>query len=249
MSIFFTPLESQKLIIRGAFNYLKNGTLYTEESFTVYKDYKIFSISFISEMDTRLVTGELLRIKVLYSVGKDYVPKEVKIQRTLGSKKVVETYYSNKKENRLTYNYFDSEEDDTTITVATGPKFHIATPATAPSMLFLNSKRIDPMGDNYFTIFQCFNHWKFKNGPTPISIVVRKISLSSERITIDGNALSAMQYYIFEGTEDTTSEEQQMRGAATAVKVHLSPYLTIPYIVQENDGTRIQIKYLNNLED
>lgn len=244
-SFFKDEETSGRKIIRGAFNYYRNNTIYTEETFEVFKDKKELGLHFKTEILSRLITGELLKINTTYFVGKDFIPQRVEINRILGGEVVQEKYLFNKKKNSITYDYTSNKESHTD-EITTGPIFFITTPATSTSMLFINSKKIDPTSVNHFNFVQCKNHWKYEAAPTIMSISIEKESISSKRITIDSGALNAFEYKMYPHITDTDDDESNKNDY---IKIFISPYSTIPYLVQANDGTKIQIKYLNNLDD
>ncbi len=49
-----------KKIFRGAYNYYRDGQVYSEETFEVFKDTKELNIVFQSQIWARVTTGELL---------------------------------------------------------------------------------------------------------------------------------------------------------------------------------------------
>ena len=55
-------LKSRYKVFRGAYNYLRNGNIFSEETFEVFKDRKEGTYSFESEMHSRVATGQLLTI-------------------------------------------------------------------------------------------------------------------------------------------------------------------------------------------
>ena len=148
-----------KRLYRGAFVYTSNGDHYTEETFEVFKEKKDLNLHYDSESLTRVTTGEMLKIKVNFVVNKEWNPVEVNINKTLGPNSVDEIFTYNARKNTLRYS-FRSLHDKKDEEISTPPKFHILTPATASSMLFINSKKIDQTSKNYFHMVYSPNMWR-----------------------------------------------------------------------------------------
>jgi hypothetical protein len=72
-----------------------------------------------------------------------------------------------------------------------------------------------------------------------------------EMIAIAGTTVEAMQYKLWqEGTNyDFSKKQKKKEEAPPTLKIYLSRFLAIPYIVESNDGLLYKIKYLNNLTD
>lgn len=238
---YFGKKNKGEKIFRGAYSYLRNKNIYSEENFEVFRDKKEMTFLFASELVSRVSTGELLTINVDYTINKEYIPQKVVIDRKLGERKILEVWMFDSQRTRINYTFIN-EDGEVDIEVSTQPKFSIATPALAPSMLFLRSKKFDATSNNFFSIVGSRNLWTYENPPQANNVMVTKVHTSSENIKIDGNALTANQYKI----EDESNFEDETPGPA--LKAWLSQYMTIPYIVESSDGTKIQIKYLNNLD-
>jgi len=231
-------------IYRGAYSYYRNENIYCEETFEVYKDSKEMGFNFVVQLISRVSTGELLKIAIDYSINKNYIPTQVFIDRTLGNEEVKETYTFDNKNNKLKY-CFESKKEKKTVELSTGPIFHISTPCVCTSMLFLKSKKFNNTGKNHYTIYNSNNQWAFEKEPVGKNILVEKISQSAENISIDGSTLQATQYKVFEDL----NEIPLLAKNESFIRVFTSSYATIPYIVRTEDGTKIQVKYLNDLTE
>lgn len=243
---FPKPTPSSQKLYRGAYNYVKNENVYSEEVFEVYKDRKENGMYFISQIISRVSTGELLNINVTYHVNKDYIPMYVIISRTLGEESVKEVYNHDPRKGVLTY-LFINDEEEIKKEFAVPPKFHITTPTVASSNLYLRSKKFDNTTKNYYTFYSSTNQWEFENDPTTTNVAVQKISSTSEKLIIDGQNVQAVEYRLFE--DNNHSPEGKEAPPTQFIRIYLSPHLTLPYIVRGDDGTRVQIKFLNNLTE
>jgi hypothetical protein len=231
-------------IFRGAFNFYRNENIYAEESFDVYRDKKEQSFHYISEALVKVTTGEILNIHVEYSVNKEYVPTFVLVEKMMGKESTKETYEYNSRRNHLMYKFINSKNEEHIDEIATAPKYHISTPTAASSMLFMRSKKFDASGKNSFNLLVGFNQWEYKEAPSFKNIILERASLTTEKINIDGQNVQATQYKMFDEMTDFKNVKEPQH-----VKIFLSQHGGIPYLVRTEDGTKIQIKYLNDLNE
>lgn len=229
-------------IYRGAYNYFRNENVYAEETFDVYRNKKDLTQAFISEATIRLSTGEILKINVEYIINKDSVPTYVFVERAIGKEFAREVYTYNNKSNHLEYHFSSSQHGEKSDIIPIAPRYHITTPTTASSMVFMRTKKFDANGRNTYNILSGINIWEYKETPTFKIITLERASFSLEKIVIDGQSVLATQYKIFENQPDHHETKDLPH-----IKVFLSQHGTIPYIIKTDDGTKIQIKYFNDL--
>lgn len=231
-------------IFRGSFNYFRNENSYAEESFDIYLDKREKSFHYISETVVRVTTGEILNIHVEYIVNKEYIPTYVGIEKLMGKESTKETYEYSTKRNYIIYTYINSKGDKHVDEIATAPKYHITTPTAASSMLFIRSKKFDASGKNSFNILSANNHWEYKEAPKFKNILIERATLTAEKMNIDGQNVQATQYKMYD--EDT---DFKLVKDPAHIKIYLSQHGAIPYLIRTDDGTKIQIKYLNDLAE
>lgn len=231
-------------IYRGAFNYYRNENIYAEEIFDVYRDKREQSNHYVSEAVVKVTTGEVLNLHVEYSINKDYVPTFVLIEKIMGKESTRETYEYNFKRNNIAYKFTSNKNEEFSAEITTAPKFHISTPTAASSMLFMRSKKIDASGKNTFNLLVGFNQWEYHETPYFKNIIVERASLTTEKMNIDGQNVQATQFRMYDEDVDfkTTKEPPH-------VKIFISQHGGIPYMLRTDDGTKIQIKYLNDLTE
>ncbi len=231
-------------VYRGAYNYYKGDKLYAEEEFEVYKDRKELGMSFFARLHARVATGELLNIYVDFTLTKDYVPQKLLIEKDIGQESVTELYDFNPRKNGLDYIFINkSGQEHMQVTVP--PKFGITTPTTSTSMLFLKYKKEDTTAKNFYQVLSSSNQWSFEKEPYMQTIVAERAALSAENISIEGQSVTATPYKLWDGAD--LNEDTEIASLDNIV-VQLSKYSSIPYQVKSQDGTRIQIRYLNDLD-
>lgn|SRR5690606_1749273 len=227
-------------VFRGSYNYYRHNNIYSEETFEVYRDRQDFGMSFFADIHSRVATGELLTVQVDMKITKDFIPGYVKVVRALGKDVVTETYTYTKTNSMVLYT-FETKSESQELQIPTNPKFHVATPAACSSMIFLKSKKEDTTGKNFYNLIQSQNNWKYENEPLVKMIAMQRVGTGTENVVIDGHSVQATHYRLFEDTGDS-------KELPPAIKVHISKHATIPYIIKSDDGTRVQIKYLNDLD-
>lgn len=231
-------------VYRGAYNYFKGETLYAQEEFEVYKDRKELGMTFFAELHSRVATGELLTVYLDYVITKEYIPQKLTIERTLGNLIVKELYDFNPRKNFVDY-IFLSKKGQEHAKINVPPKFSIMTPTACTSMLYLKTKKEDTTSRNYFPVLCSTNLWTYENEPFQQTIAAERTALASENINIDGHSVAATPYKIFDAQDlEAADDADQVPFATTQISKHA----TIPYTVISQDGIRIQIKYLNDLD-
>lgn len=243
----FWPVKAYRRedkIYRGAFTYIRNENSYAEEIFEVYKDKKDQSYHYISDAVVKVTTGEVLNLHVKFLVNKEYIPQMVMIEKVMGKETTCETYEYLVRRNHLVYKFINSKGEEHVEEISTAPKYHIATPTAASSMLFLRSKKFDANGKNAFNILVGYNQWEYKEAPKFKNIILERAGLTAEKMNIDGQNVQATQYKLFDEATDFKNVKEPQH-----VKIFLSQHAAIPYLVRSDDGTKIQIKYLNDLTE
>ncbi|MBI2520122.1 MAG: hypothetical protein HYV97_06885 [Bdellovibrio sp.] len=235
-----------KKIYRGSFLYQRNGSTYCEEHFEVYKEKKELTLNFLSSIMSRVSTGEFLKLMVDYKVSKDYVPLKVTVKKDLGSEKVEENYLYDSKKNIVNYT-FKNKRSKHRSQISTSPRFHIFTPAACTSMLFILSKKFDATSKNIYSVISSPNQWEYQHELKLTTVALERVSLTSETINVNGTDLQAIHYRFTEDIKNQAEDEDAPPPAT--IQVYLSRHQAIPYSLVSDDGTAINIKFLNNLEE
>lgn len=241
-----------KKIFRGCYNYFRDGQIYSEETFELFKDTKELNIVFQSQILSRVTTGELLKVEVEYVANKDWIPVKVSVQKNLGRDSVEETYKLDIKANHLSY-VLKSKHSKDKQTMTTPPRFHISTPTAATCMLFFLSKKFDATTRNYYTVISSKNQWAYEHPLEVKTYALEKIGLGAEAVTINENEVQAMKYRLM---EDVKEEQLNPKGKKDAeiikppsLTVYLSRHYAIPYRIEADENNKIEVKFLNNLQD
>ena len=228
-------------IYRGAYNYFRNNSLYSEEVFEVYRGKLDLCYHFFADIHSRISTGELFHAQIDFKITKDFVPSYVKIERSLGEHSVIETYTHIKQEKILAYSY-RSNKDTQKININIPPFFHITSPAVCTSMIFLKSKKEKISEQNVYHLIQSYNNWEYEKAPQHKIIGIERVTNEIQYIQIGGHSVQASLYRLYD--QDDSDDNK----TPPALKLHISRHATIPYIIESDDGTQVQMKYFNNLD-
>ena len=237
-------------IYRGAYQYFQGDTIFGEEEFEVFRNNKQEVFHFVSEINSRVVTGEFLIINIEYIINFKFIPISAVIDKAMGNDRVQERYNYDLQENLLSY-HFITKEGSKTHKMHTKHTFHISTPCISSSILFILSKKFNSTATNFYNIISCENHWDYAEPPTVNNAMLQKISSTTEMIPIGGATVEAIHYKLWqERTNYNFNKKKKKKDEAPpTLKIYLSKYMAIPYIVDTGAGLFYKVKYLNNLSD
>jgi hypothetical protein len=242
----FGEKHGQKKIYRGAYDYISNGKSYAEEIFNVFKDPKESNLTFESQLTCRTPSGEFLLVSTEFLANKDFLPLKLEITRSLGKESINEKFTYDNRTNRLKY-VFECNGEAFISEDPTTPKFHIATPTAVTSVLFTKANRIGMNNRVLQNVVTSVNNWEYSSDPITKIIAIERLSLTSSPIKIKDKDMEATHYAIYKSLGDSVSE--QNANDTGVVNVFLSKYDGIPYLIEEDDKNKIEIKYLNNLDE
>ena len=85
--------------------------------------------------------------------------------------------------------------------------------------------------------------WQFTEDPAFKNVVIQRLSQTTENLKLEGSVLQGMRYKLTEGAADENADI-----SPDNIKIWVSQHMTVPYLIEGSDGTKMQIKYLNNLD-
>lgn len=242
-------------VFRGAYDYLRGGKIYAEESFEVFKSTKEQFYRIEAKVLGRVSTGETLCINVEYETNLKWVPRIITVSKVLGNQESHEAFLYDARGGKLLYT-FKGVESEGTDEITVGSKFAVITPAASTCLMFIKSKKMNTTSKNSYNIIVSTNDWKYLKTPEPQGMSFERVSSNKETIRLGGANLQAYKYKFGEENlnEPNSSSSKKKR---PFIEVHLSKHIAIPYMIktpgfEEDDlseQTKIQIKYLNELEE
>lgn len=236
--------EQIEKIYRGAYTYFEGDRIYSEEEFEIFKDNKEMTTQFISMSHSRVSTGELLTVRVDFTVNRNWGVKVARVEKNLGKKSVTEEYHFNTATNILSYQLNNGEEVKET-SISTPPRFHLSLPATCCSFLFLLSKKFDSNASkNNYVLYSSMNDWSYVKELQTTNIALQRVENAPEFLHIGEAKLKGDFYQMFEDKSGSGGKKEQF---VPKLKAFISKHIAIPYLLEDSTGHKIQIKYLNDL--
>ncbi|MFN8369277.1 MAG: hypothetical protein U0T83_01495 [Bacteriovoracaceae bacterium] len=227
-------------IFRGAYNYFQNDVNYCTETFNVYRGVTTYTYTFKAEILSRMENGEFLKIVVEYVLDTSYSPLDVSITRYLGNQIIKEVFAVNQKENKLRYS-FEHNGEISKQEIDVPAKFQIATPAICTSALSYLSKKYDPTTLNRYVLLVSPNDFKYVGEVIKKNIFMRAKGNIGDEIIVTDKKLKASAFYMYESDDIDKSEE-------IPICLYLSKHISIPYLIESGNNTKIEVKYFNKLK-
>lgn len=240
--------NKQKKIFKGAYEYKRDGLVYCDENFEVFKDTKELTTIYKANLTSRVSTGELLKITVEYVCNKDWVPIRVSINKTLGREFIEETFKLDSKANILNYQ-LKSKHSKEKSSITIPPRFHIQTPCAASSIVFLLSKKFDSTTKNLYSVYASENNWSFESPVVNKTVAMEKMGLGTEEIEINGSKVQAVKYRLIDEQKEDKNSKEKKDYKPASLTVYLSRHIAIPYRIEFDKTNKIEIKFLNNLQE
>lgn len=236
----FDPTDADRdiqEIFKGSYKYKREGRTYGNENFSVYKDFESQAITFMSEIVSRVATGEFLKINTVYSINIKHEPIFVKIEKSLGTNYSKESYTPDRNAHQVLYE-FQGGNETKTMRIQTPAKYHIATPATCTSLVFTKAKKYDPTILNSYYILSSENIWDYSKSLDSSTVYFRCDNIHvQEEVTINKKTLSGTKFDIF--LEDKETPEK--------ITYFVSKHFAIPYKVTVDRNTVVEIQNLQDL--
>ena len=236
-------LRHFRKIYEGAYIYQKDKTIFSEEKFEVFRNKEKMSVLFTSELFSRTMEGVLFQARVSYLMSKEYTPQLVITEKKMGKDNALEVFDFIEKRSIIEYQFITGSSKETR-EIKTPTKFQVATPAGVCSHTFTLSKKFDTTNLNYYSILKSENKWNFEQTPKFIEIGARRTSETPISFKIDKHRVKALTYTVFD-IDEGEHEKEHIQKEGLSVKI--SPYYSIPYVIQDLDGSTAQIKTLKNL--
>jgi hypothetical protein len=236
-------MKNFRKIYEGEFIYKKEKTIFSGENFEVFRNKEKLSIMYSSEVFSRTLEGIVYDAKINYLISKEFIPQFVSIEKKLGKDYSAEVFDFIEKDSIIEYQFINSSSKEKK-EIKSPTKFHIATPAAVCSHSFLLTKKFDTSHLNYYQVLKSNNKWNFEETPSFIEIGSRKESEGVRNLKIGAHKLKSTNFISF---MVESGESGKSHLAKSGISVKVSPYHGIPYLIEDLDGSTVEIKTLKNL--
>ena len=232
-------MQKSEKLFEGTYQYFLQGQNYSQENFSVEIQEETHEITYLSEIMSRVETGEFFKMHVQYVVNQFYAPQLITIEKSLGEKLAKEIFEIDHQNHLLRYT-FKSNHASHTVERPFSSKHHIAVPCFLTSALFTLTKKIDTTSRTPVIFITPKNEWEFGGAPEDKVMWVDLKAHDTEDLIIGGAPLTASKYELH--------EEDALTGSGKpGAQLWVSKHLGLPYQLEERDGAKIVIRKLKKL--
>lgn len=230
--------EQIQIILEGEYNYVEKERNYCQETFKLIHSHETDHYIILSEIFSRMESGELLKVNVRYEMNPYYFPINVKISRSLGKKFAHETFLLDTNTLALNYNFQNGSTSQDFVT-QTSNKHYISSPAFATAALFTLSRKFDATGRTPVSMITTNNIWDYQGPPEDQIIYADFKTRELTDFKINKTELSAMLLHLYKNDTNSIIPEEP-------VEVYLSKHYNLPYQLVHGDQ-QILVKSLKKL--
>jgi hypothetical protein len=231
---------TEQLVVQleGEYNYVEKERNYCQETFKLVLNTENNHYIVLSEIFSRMDSGELLKINVRYEMNQYYFPINVKITRSLGKKFAQETFFLDTTSQTLRY-HFQNDTRDQNFSMPATTKHYITSPSFATSALFTLSRKFDATGRTAVSMITSKNIWDYVAPPEDQIIYADFKTRELTDFKINKTELSAMLLHLYQGDSNSPYHEEP-------TQIYLSKHYNIPYQLIHGDQ-QILVKSLKKI--
>lgn len=230
--------EPIEIVLEGEYNYVEKERNYCTETFKLILSHETGHYTMLSEVFSRMETGELLKVNIRYEMNQYFFPIQVKIYRSLGKKFAQETFFLDTVAQSLNYS-FQNDTQTQNFTMPVSSKHYLTSPSFATSTLFTLSKKFDATGRTAITFISSRNIWNYEAPPEDHILYADFKTRELTDYKINKTELSAMLLHLYQNDTNSIHSEGP-------VEMYLSKHFNIPYQMIHGDQ-QIIVKSLKKL--
>lgn len=215
------------ILLEGSYFFFEKGTNYSQENFKLVQlaDKQHFQV--ISEVLSRIETGEFLKINVLYEMGPHFLPLHVRIEKSIGNNYSLENFNCDHHAGQLHYTFQNATSQQEFKRPITS-RHYIASPSFSTSCLYTLSKKFDTGGRTAVNLISSSNDWVYE-APPQEKIVYADWKLKDMSDYKLGEAsLSASHLLVYQNDSTNADIEEP-------VNFYVSKHFGIPYQMIHGD--------------
>lgn len=215
------------ILLEGSYFYFEKGTNYSQENFKLIQLTDKQNYQVISEVLSRIETGEFLKINVLYEMNAQFLPLHVRIEKSIGNNYALENFKVDNHAGQLHYTFQTAtaqQEFHRPITT----RHYLAAPSFATSCLFTLSKKFDATGRTSVTFLSSGNDWSYQSPPNEKIVYAEWKLKDMDDFSIGGSSLSASHLLVYQNDSTNADIEQP-------VSFYVSKHFGIPYQMTHGD--------------
>lgn len=219
--------ENAQTLLEGSYLFYEKGVNYSQESFKFIHDPDLQQFHLVSEILSRVETGEFLKILVRYEMNHHYIPIHIRVEKNMGNQNSLETYTVDTTEQELSYS-FQNTHGTQDYRRPLNARHYLTTPAFATSAFFTLSKKFDQTGRTPIVFLSSPNDWSYE-GPLEEKIIYGEFKVrDSEEFKINDKELDAYHLFLYEHPASEHSDEEP-------VNLFISKHHGLPYELIHGD--------------
>lgn len=215
------------ILLEGSYFYYENGTNYSQENFKLLQLADKQTYQVISEVLSRIETGEFLKINVLYEMNAQFLPHHVRIEKAIGNNYSLENFKCDNHAGQLHYTFQNATSQQEFHRPVTS-RHYLAAPTFATSCLWTLTKKFDATGRTAVNLISSANEWSYQAPPQEKIVYAEWKIKDMDDYRIGSSSLEASHLQVFQNDSTNADIEQP-------VSFYVSKYFGIPYQMVHGD--------------
>lgn len=228
----------KEILLEGTYLYYDKNVNFSQENFKLLRLPEPQHYLVEAEILSRVETGEFLKVIVHYEMNNNFVPLDVRIEKSIGNKFVQESFKVDISAQELHY-VFKNAEGSQEFKRPHGSKHHLTSPAFSTSAMFTLTKRFDATGRTGINLVNSTNNWTYQNPPEDRLIFAEYKSRELIDYKLNNTPLSASHLCLYEHDSSHANHEKP-------VEYFLSKHYGLPYQMVHGDF-HIDVKHLKKI--
>ncbi len=221
------------ILLEGSYFYYEKGINYSQENFKFIHHLDKQHYQVMSEVLSRIETGEFLKINVSYELNSQFLPLHVRIEKSIGNNYSLENFVCDHNAGQLHY-IFQNATTQQEFNRPMSSRHYISAPSFATSCLFTLSKKFDTTGRTPVHLISSTNDWSYQAAPNEKIVYAEWKTKDMDDYFVGGNSLSASHLMVYQNDSTNADVEQP-------VNFYVSKHFGIPYqMVHSDREVRVQ---------
>lgn len=209
------------ILLEGSYFYYEKGVNYSQENFKLVHQQDKQNYQVISEVLSRIETGEFLKINVLYEMNAQFLPHHVRIEKAIGNNYSLENFKADHHAGQLHYTFQNATSQQEFHRAITSRHYLVA-PSFATSCLWTLSKKFDASGRTPVNLISSPNDWTYTAPPQEKFVYAEWKLKDMDDYKIGNSSLEASHLQVFQNDSTNVDVDQ-------AVSFYVSKHYGIPY--------------------
>ncbi len=215
------------ILLEGSYFYFEKGSNYSQENFKLIQTLDKQNYQVLSEVLSRVETGEFLKINVSYEMNAQYLPLHVRIEKSIGNNYSLENFHIDHGARQLHY-IFETATSQQEFHRPITSRHYLAAPSFATSCLFTLSKKFDAIGRTPVVLLSSANDWSYQAPPNEKIVYADWKIKDMDDFSLDDAELSASHLVVYQNDSTNADIEQP-------VSFYVSKHFGIPYQMIHGD--------------